>query len=173
MKSEDSPSNPMVILELTWPGEEQTEVPLFAAVNLTEALLKKLQMHSFLCRQYSLDDVVARFPDDEVFWDIRQDSALSELADVQTVWHSTGFDHEVRLRGRRPQPGGAYGPLLDIAVSVAPEISEFQKWRNAGYIIDFCTFELEDEDAGDESFMMRVYLRMVEMRLWPAGKPPP
>lgn len=106
MNSEDSPSNPMVILELTWPGEEQTEVPLFAAVNLTETLLKKLQMHSFLCRHYGLDDVVARFPDDEVFWDVRQDSALAELADFQTVWHSTSFDHEVRLRGRRPQPGG-------------------------------------------------------------------
>jgi hypothetical protein len=168
---DDGPTAPVLILGVSG-TPDPTDAPLFAAVHVTQELVDRFQELTDLCVTHKLESVTTTTVEPPLYWDIPKHSMFADIADATTIWHIDGDSISAQLQGRRRLPEGGYGHIENLADTYFFDVQDLRQWREQRYVIAFQTFENHDQVLG-APFALMVYERMVEMRLWPGGPPPP
>ena len=167
----DEPTDPVLILGASG-TPDPTDAPLFAAVHATQELVDRFQELTDLCVTHQLASVTTTAVEPPIYWDIPAHSMFTDIAEATTIWRIDGDSISAQLQGRRRVPEGGYGHVENLAQTYFFDVQDLRQWRDQQYVIAFQTFENHDQVLG-APFALMVYERMVEMKLWPGGPPPP
>jgi hypothetical protein len=160
---------PVIFLSVALPDGEVTESPLFAAVQVTEALVQRLRELEPLCDRHNLLSV--RFEHSEsgspVYWEERAGSRMDGYLGTYVEWCVAGATAEATLWGQLQMADGGHGPVEPLARACVVELSQLEAMRavppeQRAAALDFACHEGWSEATGRD-FELAVLGRVAQL----------
>lgn len=161
--------NPVLFLSVETPDGEVCISPLFAAVQVTDTLVQRVQSLEPLCRQFRLLSV--RFAHDEpaapIYWEEKPGSRIEGYLGEYVEWCLMDGVAQATLWGRLQMGNGGHGPIEALARTFVIELHHLQAIRSLPpevhpTAIDFSFHENWSEVGGCE-FELEVLARVAEL----------
>lgn len=161
---------PVIFLSVSLPDGQITESPLFAAVQVTDALVQRLRELEPLCDRHDLLSV--RFEHNElpapVYWEEREGARMDGYLGTYVEWCVAGATAEATLWGQLHVADGEYGPVEPLARACVVELHQLEAMRAVppelrSAALDFACHEGWSEATGRD-FELAVLARVAQLR---------
>jgi len=162
-------ANPVLFLSMETMDGEVCLSPLFAAVQVTDTFVQRLETLEPLCRQYRLLSV--RFAHDEpaapIYWEEKPGSRMEGYLCEYVEWCLMDGVAQATLWGRLQMSDRGHGPIEALARTYVVELQHLQAIRSLPpevhpTAIDF-SFHENWHEVGGCDFELEVLARVAEL----------
>ncbi len=160
---------PVLFLSVALPDGQVTESPLFAAVQVTEPLVRRLRELEPLCDRHGLLSVRQEHPGSEppIYWEERQGSRMDGYLGSYVEWCVVGTTAEATLWGQLQMPDGGHGPVEPLARTYLADLRQLEAMRRGprhlhSLALDFASHEGWHEATGRD-FELAVLARLAQL----------